>query len=385
MLAKWIGVQVKTTQKGSFLRENDSRFDYLLNSDDLEYWRDANIPVILVVARLDGEEAYWKLVDPKPSREPRRLHFDKTSDKFDTSAGDKIAALCIDRDQLGTYVPPMLEGEDVHINMIRILLPERIFVAESLFASGRDAVRELAKSDAYSSFDWVIRNRKFISFRNPENSSLMDVLDEGTLEPVETTAVSLSDDLDDENAFIELLGRTLSDQLDKRLSYDRESKSLYFRAQGENLKRRYRYNSLQNETSAEVVSVWRRKDKKIGSVRHHAFVPRFHKLGDDWYLTINPTFVFTKDGYRPHYFASDLLAGKKRKEKEGAVRGQFLMWKHLLITSGQLTLLSEASDRAPLLRFEAIEPIRMPMAVPEGAWQQDDPNASKMEDQEWLL
>lgn len=279
----------------------------------------------------------------------------------------------------------MLEGEDVHINMIRILLPERIFVAESLFASGRDAVRELAKSDAYSSFDWVIRNRKFISFRNPENSSLMDVLDEGTLEPVETTAVSLSDDLDDENAFIELLGRTLSDQLDKRLSYDRESKSLYFRAQGENLKRRYRYNSLQNETSAEVVSVWRRKDKKIGSVRHHAFVPRFHKLGDDWYLTVNPTFVFTKDGYRPHYFASDLLAGKKRKEKEGAVRGQFLMWKHLLITSGQLTLLSEASDRAPLLRFEAIEPIRMPMAVPEGAWQQDDPNASKMEDQEWLL
>jgi hypothetical protein len=389
MLAQWIGAQVKTTECGSYSREDERGFDYLLNSEDLEYWRGANIPVILVLVRLDTNEMHWKVVDPAPSAEPRRVHFEKANDRFEAWAADRIAALCISRDKLGTYVPPMLEGESVHINMVRILLPEKIYAAASLFESGREAVREVAKFEGHTSYDWIIRDRRFISFRNPEGGPLMDVLDEGSIEPIETSAISLSDDLDDENAFIELLGRTLSVQLDDELSFDRESRALYFRAKGPNRGRKYRYRSLINETAAEVVSVWRRsKDNEVGSVRHHAFVPRFHRIGDEWLLTVTPTFVFTKDGYRPHYYASALLAGKKKKEKNGAVRGQFLMWRHLLVTSGdpKRDLLFDSQPRqAPVLRFEALEPIVMPLAVPEEAWKQEDPNAQKMEDQEWLL
>ena len=388
MLAQWIGAQVKTTGSGSFSREDERGFDYSLNSEDLEYWRGANIPVILVLVRLDRNEMYWKVVDPARA-EPRRIHFEKLNDRFEAGAADRIAALCISRDKLGTYVPPMLEGENVHINMVRILLPEKMYAAASLFGSGREAARELAKFDGHASYDWVIRDRRFISFRNPERGPLMDVLDEGSLEPIDTSSIGLSDDIDDENAFIELLGRTLRAQLDDELSFDRESRALYFRAKGLNRGRKYRYRSLVNETAADVVSVWRRsKDNEIGSIRHHAFVPRFHRIGDEWLLTVSPTFVFTKDGYRPHHHASALLAGKKKKEKNGAIRGQFLMWRHLLITSGEpkQDLLSQSrSALSPVLRFEALEPIVMPLAVPEEAWKQEDPNAKKMEDQEWLL
>jgi uncharacterized protein DUF4365 len=389
MLAQWVGAQVKTTESGTYSREDDRGFDYLLNVADLEYWRGANIPVILVLVRLDSNEMYWKVVDPAPSAEQRRVYFDRAADRFETAAADRIAALCISRDKLGTYVPPMLEGENVQINMVRILLPQKIYVAASLFASGREAARELAKFEGHASYDWVIRDRRFISFRNPEGGPLMEVLDEGSLEEVETAAVALSDDLDDENAFIELLGRTLSIQLDDELSFDRESRALYFRAKGLNRGRKYRYRSLVNETSAEVVSVWRRsKDNEVGSVRHHAFIPRFHRIGDEWLLTVTPTFIFTKDGYRPHYHASALLAGKKKKEKNGAVRGQFLMWRYLLVASGnpKRDLLSDTGlVRTATLGFEALEPIVMPLAVPEEAWKQEDPNADKMEDQEWLL
>jgi uncharacterized protein DUF4365 len=258
MLAQWIGAQVKTTEAGRYSNEDERGFDYLLRSEDLEYWRDANIPVIVVLVRLSEGEMYWKKVDAGRAAEPRRLHFDKADDRFDKNAADRIAALCISRDKLGTYVPPMLSGEAVHINMVRIVLPEKIYVAASLYASGREAVRELAKFDGHASFDWVIRNRRFISFRNPEGSPLMDVLDEGSLEAVETSAIALSDDIDDENAFIELLGRTLSTQFDSQLSYDRESRALYFRAKGLNRGLKYRYRSLINETSADVVLVWRR-------------------------------------------------------------------------------------------------------------------------------
>ena len=34
----------------------------------------------------------------------------------------------------------------------------------------------------HASYDWVIRDRRFISFRNPEGGPLMEVLDEGSLE-----------------------------------------------------------------------------------------------------------------------------------------------------------------------------------------------------------
>jgi hypothetical protein len=269
--------------------------------------------VIIVLVRLDTNEMYWKQVDAGPSDEPRRLKFDKNTDRFDKSTGDRIAALCIERDKLGTYVPPMLSGEGVHINMLQVVSPEKIFVATSLFASGRDALAEL---DGDAPFDWVIRDRRFLSFRDPEGTQLMEVLDEGTLETVETAALSASEDTDDENALIELLGRTLRVQFDDRLSFDRESKALYFRAKAMNKGLRYPYRSLINKTSALVVAPWvRKKDGEVGSVRHHAFVPRFHRIGHDWFLTVTPTFVFTRDGYRPHSFSGNLLAGKKKMEK----------------------------------------------------------------------
>lgn len=358
-----------------------------MKPDDLAYWRGANIPVIIVLVRLSDSSMYWKPVDAGIAGEPRRLQFGKTQDRFDKSAADRVAALCTERDRLGSHVPPMQSGETVHLTMVRVSLPAEIFVGSSLFASGRDATRELVGVDPHTPFDWVIRDRRFLSFRDPRGTSLTEIVDEGSVEAVETELVSLTDDVDDEYMFIDLLGRTLSAQLDKELNYDRESRSLYFRAQGQSHGRRYCYRSLVNETSAEVVSVWRGKDGRVRSVRHHAFVPRFQRIGDEWYLSITPTFIFTRDGFRPHYNAGALVAGKKKLEKNGAVRGQFVMWRHLLIQSGEpaVDLLTKGTDRTPTLRFDALDPIVMPLAVPEDAWRLSDPNASNMIDQEWLL
>jgi hypothetical protein len=251
MMAKWVGAQIKTTENDRYSYEDANGFEYLLDPEDLVYWRGSNLPVIIVLVRLSTSEMYWKQVDAGPASEPRRLRFDKNPDRFDKSAADRIAALCIERDKLGTYVPPMLSGEGIHINMLSVVLPEKIYVAASLFASGRDAFAEL---DEDAPFDWVIRNRRFLSFRDPEGTALMEVLDEGTVETVETSAISASDDLDDENAFIELLGRTLRVQFEDRLSFDRESRALYFRAKAMNKGWRYSYRSLINETSALVVA-----------------------------------------------------------------------------------------------------------------------------------
>lgn len=386
-LANWIGVQVKTTDTASYPYEDDNSFEYLVKPIDLEYWRGSNIPVIIVLVRLSDSSIFWKPLDSASAREPRRLRFDKMQDRFDKAAADNIAALCVPSDRLGTYVPPMQSGEAVHLTMVRVLLPDKIFVGASLFGSGREAARELASLDPHAPFDWVVRNRQFLSFRDPRGSSLAKIVDEGSVEAVESDSLALVDDLDDEYVFIDLLGRTLSVQLEDDLTYDRDSRALYFRAPRQNRGCKYYYRSLVNETSARVVTVWRGKDGRVGSVRHHAFLPRFQRIGDEWLLSITPTFVFTRDGFRPHYNSGALLSGKKKKENNGAIRGQFMMWRHLLVNSGRdpNDLLFGRSQRKPLLHFEALDSIAMPLAVPEEAWQREDPSANKFCDTDWLL
>lgn len=155
-LAKWIGAQIKTTEAEAYAYEDDRKFEFLLNQNDLDYWRGANIPLIIVLVRLNTADMYWKAIDTGSLSEPRRLHFDKSIDRFDRDAADRVAALCVDRNQLGSYVPPMCTGEPVHLTMLRTDLPERIFVAASLYGSGRDATRELAKFGGHAPFDWPV-------------------------------------------------------------------------------------------------------------------------------------------------------------------------------------------------------------------------------------
>ena len=60
-----------------------------------------------MLVRLSDNSIYWKPVGDGLPTEPRRLVYNKAADKFDVSAADAIAALCIDRYQLGSHVPPM--------------------------------------------------------------------------------------------------------------------------------------------------------------------------------------------------------------------------------------------------------------------------------------
>jgi hypothetical protein len=165
-LGKLLGVQVKSTKGGKYIRETDRSFEYLLKPDDLEYWRTTNIPVILVMWRESDGSAYWKEVTDCVRGEERRLRLDKETDVFDARCADSVGALMIDRRTPGVYLPPLNLGEEALVNLLRIKLPDEIFVATSPFGSGRDAVPELVKQDDLR-FDWVIRNRRFVSFFDP--------------------------------------------------------------------------------------------------------------------------------------------------------------------------------------------------------------------------
>ncbi len=101
---------------------------------------------------------------------------------------------------------------------------------------------------------------------------------------------------------IDLLRRTIERQTSEQLSYLRKERLFHFRATKIYKSRSYKYVANVNETSARVVSVYgnKRNPKDQGYVRHHAASFRFERLADEWFLIVDPTFYFTKDGFQPH-------------------------------------------------------------------------------------
>lgn len=387
MLGKTIGVQVKTRAGGQYTNETEAGFEYLLRTVDLEYWRGSNLPVIIVLFRRSDDSYYWKSVEAGAASEERRLVFDKAADRLDHTSLDCLAHLAVERGRLGSFVPPMRTGESAHLNLMRVGMPNEIFVAESPYKSGRDAVPALVAADGRH-FDWVIRGRRYVSFRDPRGGPLEAVVEEGTVEAVDTECVAASDDRDDEVMMIELLRRTLEAQFSTDLAFDREGRAFYFRAPKPLQPREYRYRSLREFTSATVVQLYpdRKRPDRLHSVRHHAFAPRFERIGDDWYVSLNPTFFFTEDGSRPHRFASVLLAGKKKLDRSASVRGQVMLWRHLLAhndagEAAEPSLFDYGAEvqRSPgFLSFVPLEPLVMERSVPEDAWAKTDPDAARL-------
>ena len=381
-LGKLLGVQVKSTAAGQYPRETSDQFDYLLKPEDLAYWRQSNIPVIIVLWRRSDNTAYWKEVTGAIPGNERRLRFHKTDDAFDNACADRLGALTINRHTPGVFVPPLNLGETAILNMLRIRMPDEMFLATSPFGSGRDAMPELMKHDNIR-HDWVIRKRRFISFFDPRDYGTTAIVDHDQVEAIDTELLTMNDDLDDRNDTIDLLRRTVEAQLFDRLYYVHKDRLFYFRAMQKNKPLKYSYPSTSKNASARVVSVYRNRKKPRGGgyVRHHAARFRFERLHDEWFIVIDPTFYFTRDGFQPHRYPEALLSGKKRLERNAAVRGQVIMWQHLLVSSAEAQddLWTASEPGAPRLRFKPVPVLQLSRAVPESSWNRSDPRAAQMQ------
>lgn len=371
-----VAVQVKTTDDGSYTADDGATFQYLMAPEDVAYWRGCNLPVIVVLLHLGRREAFWKSVDLGEGPGFRRLRIDRRKDQFDRNARDAIAELCVAKSSFGVWFPPLRGGEAGHMNLIEVVLPKNAYVGASLFKTGRQALTELLEKDPRPADDWVIRKGEFISFRDPREGALARIVDVGSIEEVSSDEVAFPDNETDEHAIIDLLRRTLGAQLDGLLVFKKDQKAFYFPAHPEKIVRTYHYQSLKQRTHADVVSKYE-KDGRLKYVRHHAFEPRFWRMGTMWLLSVTPTFVFTWDGFRPDRFASGRLAGKKQREFNSSVLGQFVMWRHLLhglraeADNEQLFELDHCKEH--LLQFRSVETLDLPCGIPDELWRASEP------------
>ncbi|MEL6596006.1 MAG: DUF4365 domain-containing protein [Pseudomonadota bacterium] len=373
--SQFIAVQAKTTVRGAYSYETDTSFEYLIDEKDLKTWKQANLPLIVVLHRIEDNSTFWKSFTDHVQGDERRLRFDKTGDRLNKSSVDAIAGLMIDEASPGVWFPPLNSGEQAILNMFRVVLPDEIFVAVPTYPNGQQASAVMADTDD-GRFDWSIRGNRLISFHDPRGESSEELVEPDTVEAVDTELVAFTDDQDDQNDIAHLLRRCLERQFDDKLMFGRHQGRplLMFRPDDIFKPLDYSYRSATNPTKARVVAVKMRKDEedRVAHVRHHAFHPRFERIGKNWFLIVEPTYFFTHDGFRWHQRAEALLSGKKRLEKNSAIWGQVLMWQHLLCGTNQDAVADLFQQPAPaevgMLRFEPAPIIELPVATPEAAW-----------------
>lgn len=387
-LARMIAVQVKATNSGKYTAEDDEGFTYLLNSRDLEYWGPSNLPVIIVLYRKSDETFYWQQVPSEFSEGERRLNFNKQRDALDRNAVDRLAALTVPKAGFGYYVPPLGGGEEALVNILPIILPREIFVASTPH-SGKKAAAILLDGDEPARFDWVIHGGSFWSFHDPRTSPCRALVDLDQVEAIDTRDLAFHEDLDEQNTFAFLLKNTLKHQVREDLNWHKSNKLLYFRAFKANVPRTFHYQSSKNKTSADVVNVARSKKdaERIEFVRHHAFVPRFERLDDQWFLIITPTYFFTTNGFTPHSYPHALLSGKKQKDNSASLRGQVIMWHRFLTRQQPIKgdlLESVVEEDTSRLCFEEPPRVELSVRVPEDVWGTPKKKADEPDIQERL-
>ena len=373
-MARMIAVQIKSTTASPYASENDEGFTYLLRLEDLAYWRGSNLPVIVVFYRQSDHSFYWKEVSRDGDQGDRRLHVDKTADVFDSSTVNKLAALTVPKTGLGYFVPPLGGGEEALVNMLPIALPTEMYLASTPYDSKRSMA--IMFDGGHPRFDWIINGGNFWSFQDPRTTSCADIVDLDQVEAIDTKDIAFHDDVDEQNKFSFLLRQALRHQTEADLGWSKDQKAFYFGAREEGIQRNFAYDASKKKTDADVVSVFmdNKVDGRISFVRHHAFIPRFENIGDEWYLIVTPTHHFTTNGFTPHLYAAPLLSGKKRLDKSAALRGQVIMW-HRFLTEGERAAERDAADlfggeqmAEPRLQFGEPPSVHLEIRVPEDGW-----------------
>jgi Domain of unknown function (DUF4365) len=380
-LARMIAVQVKATESGRYTSEDQVGFSYLLRPDDLAYWRGSNLPIIIVLYRKSDETYFWKEVGTDIREEERRLRFDKTRDILDPNAVDRLAVLTVPKAGFGYYVPPIGGGEEALVNILPVTLPSEMFVSSTPHTP-KKAAAILLDSDE-PRFDWAIKGGAFWSFSDPRETVCRHIVDLDQVEAIDASVLAFHEDHDEQNNFAFLLRKTLDHQVRNDLRWNKDRKLFYVRALAENTSRSFSYEASKKRASTEVVNVAENKaDKtKIEFVRHHAFIPRFERLYNQWYLVINPTYFFTTNGFIPHSYPAALLAGKKRLDNSASLRGQVVMWHRFLSQSerDENNLFVKAASE-PRLQFGEPPTVAVATRVPEDVWSSQKKTAIEPDD-----
>ena len=378
-LGKHLAVQSKAVTK----LPNDTRdtFDFSCNARDIAYWRQGNMPVLLVVSQPSTDAQYWVSVkdyfnDPE-HQSTRTVRFHKKRNVFSQqSYGDLLR---IGRDESsGLYLGAAPKSGTLISNLLPLIsFPKRIWVGDSKFSRVEQVWPILRSASHRVGDDWILRSGSVISFQDLREYPWSNICDQGTCEDFDVGEWSDSDELDRQRYFVELLNRALTDQLYPPVRYRRDQGCYLFVCALEKAPLQIEYRSVVKKASMTVVHKYERTNsegERFVWLRHLGFRPRFKRFDGQWYLEITPTYVFTWDGDRLYHFHEESLSRIKQIEKNRAVLSALALWADYLGNESP-DLFSD-----PVLRFGRLLSVELAVGIDDRAWSAKEPEEQDEED-----
>lgn len=380
-----IGVQSKATDR-AFANETETGFTFACKAEDIAYWMSGNLPVILICSRPRTKEAYWISIkgffsDPV-KRSSGRLVFDKRTDRFDETARQRLFAVAAPPGTGLHLSAPRIE-EQLWSNLMPVRYPESIYVARTSIWEPGQMHRALAAQGEPHPCEWVLTNKSILSIHPLDEGPWRSLCEQGTVECFAMDEWALADD-ERQWDFVALMKALLAQKVRKDLDWSRTKECFYFRAAAPGTPgapdRELVYPSLHKNSSRDVVMSKRtvHHPDRIACVRHSAFAYQFIRLSTRWYLAVEPTYYFTKDGRFLHDNHEKWLAGAFRLEKNQGVLGQLVMWSWYLRQEGDLF-----NPPYPYLSFGPLETVRCDAGFDEASWfdimDQDESEADALE------
>ena len=335
------------------------------------------MPVLLIVSRPENAEAYWVSIKDyfidADRRKSRKVHFSKSDDRFDASA--YVALLRMGRDEsTGLYLGPIPCDETLYSNLLAVeSFPKRIWVARTEYRRPQELFPILNDCGRRIGGDWLMHDQSVVSFQDLRRNPWSTICDPGACEDFDTWEWAYTLDDDRRRTFVDLLNRTLKDQLYPDIQFWAKLSCFAFSGKLETAPIRKRYRSLQQQSDLSVVSKYSNENKegnKFIWLRHLAFRGQFRLFEDQWYLEITPTYVFTWDGERLYHFHEKSLSGIKRIEGNRAVLSSLLVWAETLAQSDDLF------RSAAKIRFGELFTGTLPIGIDDDGWLSGDPGAA---------
>lgn len=335
--------------------ETSDSFYFVCEQDHIDYWLNADVPVLLLVVKRSTNEAWWKDVtswfrDPA-ARESGRVEFHKVSDRLQlaTTATDWLA---MGAPSSAPAITTRAVPETLTSNLLPVIsFPEKLYFAPTNITTFPQSRTRLANhgrsrvSNTYLLLDGMIYS--FESLKRPP----FDVLCSGDVEVDESVDWAAGTE-EQRYRFMRLMRILLGTEFDD-LAYHREDRLNYFRP-------------LEGEIDRVIKTPDGRKRtvvvNKGGYVRHHAAELRFVDADGGWFMAVQPDYRFTVDGYTKHWNAAALKSGIKRLERHGAVRSTLAFWSSYF-SSTQLSLLDHGPPRR--LRFGQLETVDIEVSYDE--------------------
>lgn len=230
--------------------------------------------------------------------------------------------------------------EKVYPNILELQFPENLYLAElnidreaiirqswetpyklKLKSAPRNVVRKaIGFLELPYTRDFHISNNQVLTFRDlyDHNETLSGLVDPGTITILKSDEY-FSVNEDHKRVFTGLLNYCFEELLyHKGIQAVYEENLFRFRP-GVIQTRSVKWKKTNNATRKVIFDIMDKDKQLITGFRHFAFSQQIHLLDETWYMSINPTWSFTKDGYQKSNLGQYLMAGLKRLENNKTI------------------------------------------------------------------